>query len=311
MRKVLVPLDGSPFAEQATETARAIATRTGAALEFIVVHEPEMSPSRVSGAPALDPRFDNELRASRRSYLERLEKAERERGTVKVTGVFREGRASDQIAAYASEAGADLIVMTTHGRGGFERFWLGGVADGVVRATTVPVLLVREESGIAAGGGVQLNQVVVGLAGLDQDDAVVNAVLALTDPARSQYTLIHVLAPSPTLAVMDVDLGPPPGEMAGLPAELDERRDSDAAAYLEMMARPLLERTPAVDTRVTRAGNPARAIISVAEEKKANLIAVGTATRRAVSRLFMGSVADKVVRRASCSVLVVPSTSSA
>ena len=307
MKKILVPLDGSAFAEQATDTARAIAARTGAALEFIVVHELALPPSRVGGAPVLDPRLDTEMRASRHRYLDRIEKAERERGTVKVSGTFREGRAAEQIASFASETAANLIVMTTHGRGGFERLWLGSVADGVVRGTSVPVLLVRPEFGSAAGGGVELNQVIVAVSGSDQDDPLISAVLELTDPLRSQYTLIHVLSPAPTLIPIDPDLGIAPVDVAAVPAEVDDRRESDAAAYLQLMARPFREHTVAVDTRVTHAGNAARAVVSLAEEKKANLIAVGTAARRPASRFFMGSVADKVVRRAHASVLVVPS----
>lgn len=310
MQKILVPLDGSAFAEQATDTARALASRTGAALEFIVVHEPMLPPSRVSGAPVLDPRLEQEMRAGRRGYLERIEVAERERGPVAVTAVFREGRAASEIAAQVSEGGADLIVMTTHGRGGFERFWLGSVADAVVRAAVAPVLLVREGSGAAAGGGVSLDRVVVAVAGTDHDEAVVGAALDVTDVDRAHYTLVHVLAPAPTLVPLDPDLGPPPGPMSGLPADLNPTREPAAEGYLDVMARPFRDRTVSVDTRVGRAGNAGREVVAVAEEIGANLIVVGTAARRPVSRLFMGSVADKVVRRASCSVLVVPARSS-
>ena len=306
MRKILVPLDGSAFAEQAVGTARAIAARTGAAFECVVVHEPVMPPARVSGAPVVDPRLDAEIRSGQRTYLERLEKAERERGPVPVTAIFREGRAAEEIAKRASEGDADLIVMTTHGRGGFERLWLGSVADGVVRAGTVPVLLVREGSGAEAGGGVALNRVLIAVSGSDQDDAVIAATLETTDPIRAHYTLVHVLAPSPTLVAIDPDLGPPPGEMAGVPVELDSRRESDAAKYLEMLAMPFRDQGATVDTRLTRAGGTAREVVKLAEDIGANVIAVGTAARAPVTRFFMGSVADKVVRRASCSVLVVP-----
>jgi nucleotide-binding universal stress UspA family protein len=307
MKKIIVPLDGSAFAEQAVSTARAIAARTGAALEFVLVHELVMPPARVSGAPVIDPRLDTEIRSGRRAYLERLEKAERERGPVPVTAIFREGRAAEEIAAQASEAGADLIVMTTHGRGGFERLWLGSVADGVVRAGTVPVLLVREGSGAEAGGGVALNRVLIAVSGSEPDDAVIAATLETTDLVRAHYTLVHVLAPSPTLVALDPDLGPPPGEMAGVPVELDSRRQSDAAKYLESLAEPFRDRGATVDTRLMRAGGAARELVKLAEDIGANVIAVGTAGRAPVSRFFMGSVADKVVRRASCSVLVVPS----
>lgn len=310
MNRILVPLDGSAFAEQAIDTARAIAARTGAALEFIVVHERVIPPARVSGAPVIDPRLDTELRAGQRDYLERMAKTEHERGPVPVTGILREGRAAEEIAAQAAGGAADMIVMTTHGRGGFERLWLGSVADGVVRAGATPVLLVREGARSEAGGGAALNRVLVAVSGSEQDDVVIAALLMATDPPRAHYTLAHVLAPSPTLVALDPDLGPPPGEMAGIPAELDVRRESLVEGYLESLAQRFRDEGAVVDTRVTRAGGAAREVVKLAEEAGANLIAVGTAGRAPVPRFFMGSVADKVVRRASCNVLVVPATPS-
>lgn len=305
MKKILVPLDGSALAEQAIDTARALALNTGAALQFVAVLEPVMPPSRVSGAPPLDPRLDNELRANRADYLTRLEQAERQHGLRDATGVLREGRAADEIAEQATAGGADLIVMTTHGRGGFERLWLGSVADGVIRAATVPVLLVRQGSNAGTGGGVVLNQVVVGLAGTDQDEAVVGATLAVTDPVRASYTLVHVTPPSPILATVDPAVGLPQSEIAGA-VEPSAGLVSDAEGYLARMARPFRERSATVATRAIRSGGAGRSLVDVAEEVGANLIAVGTSARGGLKRLLMGSVSDKVVRTATCSVLVVP-----
>jgi nucleotide-binding universal stress UspA family protein len=306
MKKILVPLDGSAFAEQAIDTARAIALHNGASLEFVAVLEPTMPPSRVSGAPPLDPRLDNELRANRADYLAKLEQAERQHGMRDAVGVLRDGRPADEIADQASAGGADLIVMTTHGRGGFERLWLGSVADGVIRAATVPVLLVRPASGGEPGGGVALNRIVVGLAGTEQDDAVVNAALTISDPVRASYTLVHVTPPSPIVATVDPAVAPPQGEIAGAVLDANSGLVSDAEGYLDRMARTFRERTASVETRAIRSGGAGRSLVDVAEEVRANLIVVGTSARAGIKRVLMGSVSDKVVRTATCSVLVVP-----
>lgn len=306
MKRILVPLDGSAFAEKAIDTARALAARTGAALELITVLEPFVPPSRVSGTRPLDPRLDIELRGAQAKYFERLERAERQRGTVAVTGVVREGRPPDEIADYASTQDADLIVMTTHGRGGFERFWLGSVADGVIRAASMPVLLVRESSGAEAGGGVALNRVVVALAGAPHDDTIIEAVLKVTDPMRSTYTLVHVPIPSPLIGAFDLSAGPAPDATAGVPGH--GRIGSDAEGYLDLMARRFREHTTSVEARVTQTGGAGREIVDLARQTGANLIATGTAARAPLARAFMGSVADKVVRSSECSVLVVPQT---
>jgi nucleotide-binding universal stress UspA family protein len=306
MKKILVPLDGSALAEQAIDTARALALRAGAALEFVAVLEPVLPPSRVSGAPPLDPRLDNELRANRADYLARLEQAERQHGLRDATGVLREGRAADEIANEATASGADLIVMTTHGRGGFERLWLGSVADGVIRAAAVPVLLVRPASSAGSGGDVALNRVVVALAGTEQDDAVVRATLAITDPVRANYTLVHVTPPSPIVATVDPAVVPAQAEIGGAVTEVNSGLVSDAEGYLERMARPFRERSATVETRALRSGGAGRSVVEVAEEVGADLIAVGTSARGGFKRVLMGSVSDKVVRTATCSVLVVP-----
>lgn len=303
MRKILVPLDGSAFAERAIETARSIAGRADADIEFVVVHEPALPASRLSGAPSLDSRLDADIRASLRQYLERLEAGEKGRGTRVAGAVFREGRAVEEIAAQVAEGGAELVVMTTHGRGGFERMWLGSVADGLIRSATAPVLVVREGR---AAGMVPLDRVVVALAGSDQDDVVVEAALRVTDPIRARYVLAHVVPPSPMIGAVDTGLAPPPNEMSGVPAAPESDRLGAAERYLQWMARPFRAHMATVETRVAHAGSPARALLMAAEDAGANLIVVGTAARAPVPRLFMGSVADKVVRRARCSVLVVP-----
>lgn len=303
MQKVLVPLDGSAFAERAIETARALVTMKGGALEFVTVHEPGLPPSRISGAPPLDPRLDNEIRTNLRAYLARIEAAERGRSAFPVTSAFREGDVGDEVAAQVTTGGADLVVMTTHGRGGVDRFWIGSVADHLIRSAVVPVLLVRST---AESGAVPLGRIVVAVAGSDDDDRIIGLLVEVSDLPRCQITLVHVLVPSPTLAAVDARLGPPPDEMAGLPTT--DTRDTDHAAsrYLEWMAGPLRTGGAVVDTKVMLDGSAARAVLSVAESIKADLVVVGTAARPPIARMFIGSVADKIVRSAHCSVLVSP-----
>jgi nucleotide-binding universal stress UspA family protein len=302
MSKILVPLDGSAFAEQAVETARSLAARLNGSVEFLTVHEPELPLFRLGGAPVRDPMLGAELRASLQEYITRVEAAERARSVFPVTAAFREGAVAEEVVAQASAGGASLVVMTTHGRGGLERFWLGSVADRVIRSATVPVLLVRTEGGAAA----QFDRVVVGAAGSDEDEQIISTVLQFVDLPRVRITLVHAVLPAPTIAAMVPVVGPPPNELAGVPAP--DVSDSIRATerYLASHADPLRARGAVVDTRVVHAGSASRAVLDVAKEVAADVIAVGTAARAPVARVFMGSVADKIVRSASCSVLVCP-----
>lgn len=305
MKRILVPLDGSAFAEQAIETARGLAHRTGAGIEFVAVVPPALPASRVSGAPPLEPRLDNELRQNLRAYLARIESAERARSTFEVAGVVREGGVAGEIVEQAVEGDADVVVMATHGRGGAGRALLGSVADRVIRSSGRPVLLVRHRTEGAAGA-VPLRKVVVAVAGTDADDRLLDAAVAVADLAGVTYTLVHVLAGQPLIPAVDPAFGPPPDEMAGVPATVDTNREHAAQRYLEWMAGPLRARGATVQARVLRGASVARLVLQVVDEVGADLVAAGTAAHAPVMRFFLGSTADKLVRSAPCSVLVSP-----
>jgi nucleotide-binding universal stress UspA family protein len=305
LKKILVPLDGSAFAEHAVETARALADRDGASIDLVLVHQPVVPASRLGGAPSRDPRMDDERRLGEEQYIERINIGERSRSALDVRAVMRDGDVADEIVAQAREGGADLIAMTTHGRGGVGRMWLGSVADRVIRSSPVPVLLVRPVAP-TAGGAVPLRRVLIATAGSDADDRLLDAAVALAGHDGVMYTLAHVLLPSPMIAAVDPAVGPPPNEMAGVPARVGPEQDHAAQHYLEWMAEPLRTEGAVVHANVVRAGSVPLAVLDMAQEVQADLIAVGTAARSPAARLFLGSTADKVVRSAGCSVLVCP-----
>jgi nucleotide-binding universal stress UspA family protein len=175
---IVVPLDGSSFAEQSLGWAQALATRTGATLELVSVVSlpanrtpagPRGDPVVAWGPVALVPTPhapapfadglspDSEL-AKRRTttagdvqqedidritdYLQKVAQPLRAEGMNVQTKVVH-GHAAEMIMQSSNKEHADLIVMSTHGRGGLQRLWLGGVAVKVVRGSATPVLLVR------------------------------------------------------------------------------------------------------------------------------------------------------------------------
>ena len=143
-RRILVPVDGSSTAMAGLREALRIAKREGAKLsllhvldEFYLAASPEMAveyDSVVSG-----------LKAGGRKILARAEARAKAAG-VKSETLMPEivvGRAGQEIVRQAKKAGADLIVIGTHGRRGLKRLALGSDAEEVVRNASVPVLLVR------------------------------------------------------------------------------------------------------------------------------------------------------------------------
>jgi len=127
-RTILVPLDGSPLAEQALPLARRLAERAGSKLRLALVHQIPAAPLD-PGAAKLFTSIELSTRKSERSYLRSLQAKLRQEGVRLASAVTLSGPVGPALAQYVQELGIDLVVMATHGRGGVRRAWLGSVAD--------------------------------------------------------------------------------------------------------------------------------------------------------------------------------------
>ena len=293
LRSVLVPLDGSPLAEQAIPVAVAIAARTGGKLHFVTVEPPlslmVMTSPEDAGpsAPTLQD-VQTQYREDLYDYLASKAEAVRTTHGVRATTRLLRGQPATAIAAYADTHEIDLMVMTSHGRGGISRFWLGSVADRLLRRTAVPVLLLRPHEEAPPP---QFHCVMIALDGSPQSEAAIGPALALarTTPG-SRVLLAQVMQPGLPL------VGP----------EYQEMERQDAIGRLEHLAHRLrLHGVPAT-AQVTTGTGVAAEIHRLARREDVDLIVLGTHGARGVERLLLGSVADKVVRGATQPVLVVP-----
>lgn len=304
-RSILVPLDGSPLAETALPVARDLAIRTGAALEVVSAFPSSMDVLRRSGVPVVDPRFEHEQAADIQQYSAHLEKrlaAETPQLPLRVAAI--EGIPADVIVERARSQHHDLIVMTTHGRSGLSRAWLGSVADRVVRESPVPVLVLRE-----------------GLRGVTAHTAQFGEVLVPVDFAHEALALaphastlagvdgrIHLFH-----AVVTPRLLPPPSQyelMAGEgvpthPATLSPVATREAAAQrMADIATDLSARGVRTTSAVATHHSAEEAILEYAAAEHIGLIVMGTHGRGVMERLLLGSVADKVLRGANVPVLL-------
>jgi nucleotide-binding universal stress UspA family protein len=178
-RSILVPVDGSASAEYALAVAVALAGRVGSAVHIVhVVGE------RVTDALPVYGVTGSAARAATEHYVQSM--ADRFRAPLggRVTGIVTEGSPAPTIVAQATQVGADLIVMASHGRTGASRFWLGSVADAVIRSAPSPVLMVR---GV---GGHAFSRVLVPLDGSATSEAVIPHAITL---ARADAASIHLL----------------------------------------------------------------------------------------------------------------------
>lgn len=146
-QKILLPTDGSKFAENAAKHAIWIASRSGA--EIIVLNVIETS--SLVGLPAEDliVKIKEMLKEEGRRSLERISEmiseseADSKIEDVKITLKTEEGSPADSILKTVDEENVDLVVMGTSGKHGLDRFLLGSVTEKVVRSSNCPVLAVH------------------------------------------------------------------------------------------------------------------------------------------------------------------------
>jgi len=141
--RILVPLDGSAFSEAALEPAVALARCLGSEIELLRVAIHPSNYVYVNDPATLAQLYESD-RAHCEDYLKGVA-ARLESSGLKVSIAVLEGVVADSILDYAEDTKADLIVMTTHGRTGMERWLLGSVAERITRAAKMPVMLIRPQ----------------------------------------------------------------------------------------------------------------------------------------------------------------------
>jgi nucleotide-binding universal stress UspA family protein len=304
---ILVPLDGSLFGEQALPLACSIvqqaSTHHAVTLHLVHVHVPiyhAMLANGYSGnVPVLDDRLDadsrNQEHASLRALCTRLASMTNEEVRYSVI----DGPVVTALAEYAAQINADAIVMTTHGRGGMSRVWLGSVADKVVRHGSVPTLLLRpHDTPSQHERTYPIRRVLIPLDGSPLAEQAIEPACTLGDAMNAEYVLMQVV---PRVTIGGYVHGI---EAVELDQELGERQCANAQAYLEAVAQRLDAGGKRVSIKLCCTEQPALGILETARQCQADVIALATHGRGGVRRWLLGSVADKVVRAAQTPVLL-------
>jgi nucleotide-binding universal stress UspA family protein len=298
-RNILVPLDGSRFAEAALPLATSFAASARGRLQLLLAHQPVAAMVGMGEVVMASAGLDEELREKELTYLSDVASGLGPVGGAAVGFSIVEGEAGPRVLEEAERQGADLIVMATHGRGAMGRLWLGSVADYVVRHGAIPVLLVRPAPAVTVGPKRLPGRLLVALDLSPESEQVVPAVVALAQLAQAHVTLLHVVEPFYYAA--------DPGLPYPMPqdATITELRCSDAQRRLDRTADRLRERGVAVSTKVLVGTSAAAGILDLFDEKTFDLVALTTHGAGGLRRLLLGSVADKVIRGAAKPVLVL------
>jgi nucleotide-binding universal stress UspA family protein len=295
--RVLCPVDFSDFSRRALDHAIAVAKWYGSRLSVLYVyHVPTPMLVPLTGL-ATTPVESLVLSAADREALRQQAKAfvpAEAVGDVPVDVCVAEGDVAVEILAEA--ATADMVVMGTHGRSGFEHLVLGSATEKVLRKATCPLLTIPRAARDATGAVPRLFHRIV--AAVDFSDVSMRALayaLSLAEEADAHLTVMHVIHVPEQIALWLGRGGgvSPVREMT----DASERRLRSAVAD---KVRPYCHVSERVEI-----GEPYREILRVADEQRADLVVLGAHGQNVVERMFVGSTAQQVVRHAACPVLTV------
>lgn len=315
---VLVPLDGSSFAEQVLPLAATIARKSGMAVELVKLHRAHPAGyAQDATLAALD--AAGRGRALSGEYLRTTADHLAKRASIRVCSRVLDDPSStaEAICGEAARVNAAMIAMTTHGRTGLVRAVRGSVADEVLKHARMPVLLWRPAADGDGASAATPGHVLVTLDGSMRAESVLPAATALASVLEARVTLLrvvpHVSAPVPELvAATEAAAAAHAPFASGVESAVDREATQCAVARahagLERIRGRVRLEHPELDVVgiVVNEDVPWRAILRVAEDIGAELIAMSTRGRGA-SRLVVGSTVDHVLcRRRGATLLVRP-----
>ncbi|MEJ7652410.1 MAG: universal stress protein [Chloroflexia bacterium] len=291
--RVLASLDGSLLAEKALPFAEALAREGDGTLiltRAVLAHS-------LPGVDAADAQRTAVSEAE--DYLEKVAATLSERGITTETAVPHD-EAGRGIVEEARLRRADLIVMSTHGRGGLGRWVYGSVAEAVLAASTVPVMLVR--AWVVEVEPSRLTQKPCILTPLDGSafaEGALPTAHRFCDAFGEELVILRVaLRP-------DLVFGPDRLLQSELAQEL-ATNTADATEYLRVLAARLAEEGESAPTYELHPDGVTSDIAQAAREHGAAMVVMTTHAHTGVNRILIGSVAGGVVRDGDLPLVLVP-----
>jgi len=281
--KILVPLDGSPLAEQILPYVRLLAATDNLAVELLWVDDVELA-----GWP---PRSGKEyLRQATARYLSALKQIE---------PIVAEGKPAEVIVRRAATKPSCLIAMATHGMSGMRRWLIGSVASKVTQSAENPVLLVRPSENADPAAAIGLKTIFVPLDGSGLAENALRHAVPLAKELKLAVQLLRVYKlPSEAYIVAD-------GVIAQGSAQFRDVMQREAQSYLDGKVETLRAEGLAHVIGTAMEGDAASEIIDLAGKTANCLVVMSTHGRSGMGRWLLGSVAEKVVQHSHAPVLLI------
>ncbi|MFC1939489.1 universal stress protein [Chloroflexota bacterium] len=305
-KKVLVPLDGSVLAEAVFTYAKELAGRLG--IEVILLN--------ISTAE------EREFMPMHRAYVEQAAETVRSQAIevqkktgskagsrpVKVRGELVEGYPAEEILRYAEKNAIDFILLATHGRSGLKRWTIGSVADKILRASEVPIFLVR--AGIAdeiAYDKWPRIKIVAPLDGSGLAEAVLPHVEMLAkqwDAESVEVVLLRVCEPPTTPSYYVSELPEVPLSWGDYIQQETARCKQLSNDYLAGIEKRFKDTGFTVKSEIL-VGKAADEIVDYVRKNPFSLVVMATHGRSGISRWIYGSVTDNVLQGVSSPVFLI------
>jgi nucleotide-binding universal stress UspA family protein len=288
IQHILCPLDFSEFSEKASEYAHSLARHYEARLTLVHVVPPVFAAYPSYVYPDMVNDLYQDLRAHAEEQL-RLFASSHSREGVQAVSKVCEGAVPESILALATAENADLIVMGTHGRQGFDHLLLGSVTEKVLRKARCPVLVVRTSAhdfvGAEDGDSVHLRKILFGTDFSPHSERALEYALSLAEEYGAELTLLNVL-----------DEVPPSTDLSTITADIIRQLEAPIPAEVREWCT--------IKSQL-RVGRPYQEIVHYARETGTDLIVLGVRGRNTLDLALFGSTAHRVIQSATCPVLAV------
>lgn len=287
IRNIIVATDFSELSDTAVRSAARLARGHEATIHVLhVVRLPFVQTTYDVNVPqSVWEGLRDEIRVQMDAVCERLA-AE---GVTRIERLISENlQPAEFIEQHARSLEADLVVLATHGRQGLAHAFLGSIAEKTLRTCPSPVLVVKQE-GIPEQG---LRRILVASDFSEHSNHAQALAVSLARSSGASIDLLHVLEEAPEYAI----------RVAPEIAEFEAQARAQSMERLEAAGAELEKTGLSVRTHLEK-GYPPDLISRQAASSESDLIVMGTHGHRGFDRLALGSIAERTIRLAPCSVL--------
>jgi len=295
-KHILLPLDGSQMSEAALPVVVYLAQNLKAQVTLLHVIE-KNAPASIHGQRHLktedeacqylmdvaEKNFDPSIEVYRHVHSDEVSKV------------------SQSIVQHSDELDPDLIVMCAHGEGGLHDFMVGNIAQQVIAAGSVPVLLLQPQTAEVLNFS-GFERILVALDGNPDHESGYQAGLNLAEELKASLHLIQVV---PTLSTLNPKHSTTGTLLPATTTVLLEIDEENAFEYLQKKLKQTQAKAIQVTAEIAR-GDPAQQVVQSAEANDSQIIILGTHGKSGLNAFWASSAAPKIVEQTHRPILLVP-----